>query len=107
MEIVIYFAVLIAAFFFLVVRPQRRRLAAHRTLMESLGVGDEVVTTAGIYGTITSIGTSINAAVDDGTVALQVAPGVSLKVARGAIAHHVTPPPSTEPDASTLDDGSA
>ena len=37
----------------LIVLPQRRQMAAHRQLVASLEVGDEVITTAGIFGTIT------------------------------------------------------
>ena len=47
-----WFVVLVAVFFFLVVRPQRRSMAEHRVLLESLQVGDEVITAGGIYGIV-------------------------------------------------------
>ena len=89
MIIVIYLVVLVAAFFLLVVRPQRRQLAAHRALVGSLELGDEVITSGGIYGTIRQI--------DEATVTLEVATGVSIRVARGAVAGLAAPP--------RLDDG--
>ena len=64
----VYFALLALAFFLLIVRPQRRRVAAHRALVATLEVGDEVITTGGIYGTVRAI--------EDDAVELEVAPGV-------------------------------
>ena len=82
--VVVYLVILVAAFFFLVVRPQRRQMASHRALVASLSPGDEVVTTGGILGTIRSL--------DDDVAELEVAPGVVLRVARGAIARRTGPP---------------
>ena len=56
--------------------------------MASLQVGDEVVTSGGIYGTIRGM--------DDGTVDLEVCPGIVLRVARGAIGQRVGPDEDTE-----------
>jgi preprotein translocase subunit YajC len=75
---VIYLVVLVAGFFFLVVRPQRRQMAARRALIASVQVGDEVMTSGGIHGTIRSLG--------DDSVELEIAPAVVVTVARGAIA---------------------
>lgn len=84
MVIFAYFAVIALAFFLLIVRPQRRRLAAHRALVETLAVGDEVVTTGGIFGTIRGM--------DDDRIQLEVAEGVAITVARAAIAQSANPP---------------
>jgi preprotein translocase subunit YajC len=81
--VVVYLVILVAAFFFLVVRPQRRQMASHRALVASLAPGDEVVTTGGILGTIRSL--------DDEVAELEVAPGVVLHIARGAIARRTGP----------------
>lgn len=78
MIVVIYLAVLVAAFFFLIVMPQRRRMTAHRALMATLEPGDDVVTTGGLYGSIRAL--------DESTVELEIAPGIVVTVARGAIA---------------------
>ncbi|HZP30639.1 MAG TPA: preprotein translocase subunit YajC [Acidimicrobiia bacterium] len=78
MIVVVYLVVLVAGFFFLVVRPQRRQMAARRALIASVDVGDEIVTTGGIHGTVRSL--------HDDTVELEIAPGVVVTLARGAIA---------------------
>ena len=51
-------------------------------MQSALGVGDEVITIGGLYGTI--------AAMDDEAVTLEVAPGVQTRYARSAIARVVT-----------------
>lgn len=48
-------AVFIAIFYFLIWRPQSKRAKEHRTLIESLGVGSEVVFAGGLMGKITKI----------------------------------------------------
>jgi preprotein translocase subunit YajC len=77
----IWTILMIGAFYALLVRPQRRNMAAHQSLMASLQVGDEVLTMGGIYGRIQSL--------DDQVVELEVAPGTSLRVARSAISRKV------------------
>jgi preprotein translocase subunit YajC len=64
-------------FWLLIVRPASRRQQALRSLQGSLSVGSEVVLAAGLYGTIRSL--------DDTTIGLEVADGVVVKAARGAI----------------------
>jgi preprotein translocase subunit YajC len=79
MEIaLIYFAVLALAFFLLIVRPQRRRAAAHRQFVAKLSVGDEVITSGGLFGTVRGL--------RDDAVDLEIAPGTVIRVARLAIA---------------------
>jgi preprotein translocase subunit YajC len=76
--VILYFAIIVVAFFFLIVRPQRRQLAARRALVESVEVGDEVITAGGIYGTVVGA--------EGDVLELTVADGVVLTVAREAIA---------------------
>jgi preprotein translocase subunit YajC len=90
----LYLGILVVAFLLLIVRPQRRQMAAHRALVATLRVGDDVVTSGGIYGTIQSL--------DEEAVELEVAPGVVLRVARGAIAQRVGP--VEEPVDDTIDE---
>jgi preprotein translocase subunit YajC len=85
MVIAVYIVVLVAAFFFLIVLPQRRRMAAHQALMATLQLGDEVITSSGIYGTIRSLG--------DATIDLEIATGVTITIARGAIAQRIVNDP--------------
>lgn len=70
-------------FYFLLIRPQSQRRRAQMQMQSELEVGDDVVTTAGIYGTVTEI--------DDeyGIVTLEVAPGMEVRFARAAIAQRL------------------
>ena len=86
MVILVYFAVIALAFFLLIVLPQRRRATAHRALLASLEVGDEVITIGGILGTIREL--------DDEKIQLEVADGVVITVARNAIAQSVVDTPA-------------
>ena len=74
----------------LLMRQQQRRLRQHQALVASIEVGDEVVTTSGIFGTITSL--------DDETAQLEVAPGLALKVAKRAIGGIVDPVSTADDD---------
>lgn len=51
----IMIVVMIAIFYFLLIRPQSKRMKEHRTLVESLSVGSEVVFAGGLMGRITKI----------------------------------------------------
>jgi preprotein translocase subunit YajC len=100
MIVVVYLVILVAAFFVLVVRPQRRQMATHRALISSLTPGDEIVTSGGILGTIRHL--------DDEIVDLEITPTVVIHVARGAIARRVVAPddaPPPEPGGPIIDDG--
>jgi preprotein translocase subunit YajC len=95
MAIFVYFAVIALAFFLLIVLPQRRRTNAHRALLASLQVGDEVVTIGGILGTIREL--------EDEKIQLEVADGVVLTVARNAVAQAVVDDPVI-PDDGAVDE---
>ena len=86
----VYLVLLVLAFFLLVVQPQRRQLARHRALVASLEVGDEVITTGGIHGTIRGM--------DDAILDLEIADGVVIRLARGAVASRVNPPVEDVPE---------
>ena len=79
----VYFALLALAFFLLIVRPQRRRVTQHRAFVSALELGDDVVTTGGIYGTIRAL--------RGDAVELEVAPGIVLTFARAAVAQRAYP----------------
>jgi len=46
---------MIGAFYFLLIAPQRKKQKEHEKMMSSLKSGDEIITTGGIYGVITSV----------------------------------------------------
>jgi len=69
--------------YFVLVRPQRRRQVQSRQMLDSLAVGDEVVTAGGIYGRVTEL--------LDGDVMIEIAPSTSVRLARRAIGAIVPP----------------
>jgi len=82
--ILIYAVVIGALFYFLLIRPQRRRMRQHQDLVSSLEVGDEVTTIGGIYGTIEFM--------DETSAVLQIEGGGRLRVSRRALADKVPEP---------------
>ena len=75
------------AMYFLMIRPQRRRMREQQTLQRSIGVDDEVITNSGIYGFVTAI--------DGDTVWLSIADDVEIRMTRSALLRKVNP--SEEP----------
>jgi len=89
---------LIVLMYFLLIRPQQRRMKAQQALLSAVAEGDEVLTSSGMYGFIT--------AMEGDVVWVEIAEGVEIRVAKGAIARRVTPAADTgaaEP-AATDDD---
>lgn len=94
----ILIAVLGLAMYFLFLRPQRARQRLAQQMRSALEPGAEVVTTAGLYATVHSVDE------EDGTVQLEVAPGVVSKFAKGAIARVIEPDYYESTDAPTETD---
>ena len=69
--------------YFMLIRPQKRRAADQRALVDSLEVGDEVLTIGGIFGTIRAIDDDLE------EVTLEVAPGTTLRILRRSVARSV------------------
>jgi len=65
-------------FYFLLIRPQQKRAKEHRMLLQNLKVGDNILTSGGIYGRITGI--------KDDKVTVEISDKVRVKVNRGHIA---------------------
>jgi len=84
-------------FWALLIRPQRNRQREAQALLTRVGPGDEVLTSAGMFGTVVDV-------VDD-TVSLEVSPGVRMRFAKGAITR-IIPPASDAPvlDAPAYDE---
>lgn len=88
MAALIFLALMVVAFWFLIIRPQRKQLAEHKALVSSLDVGDEVVTNSGIYGRIEEM--------DEQTVDLEISEDVIVRMARTAIAQRLADEPDEE-----------
>jgi preprotein translocase subunit YajC len=71
------FVLIALVFWFLIVRPQRRRQQDLAATQSSIGPGTEVMLGSGIYGTVASL--------EEETIHLELAPGTVVKVARQAV----------------------
>ncbi len=78
----IFLGLLVGIFYFMLIRPQKRRMAEHRELVSSIDPGDTVITMSGIYGTVRAIG--------DEDIELEIAPGTTIRVVKNAIGRRVT-----------------
>jgi len=74
-------------FYFLLIRPQQKRMKDHKAMLEAIRRGDRVVTNGGIVGTVVKV-------VSDTEVSLEIAEGVRVRVMRDMIANVMS---KTEP----------
>ncbi len=79
------FALVLAIFYFVILLPMKKKQKKVQDFLSALKVGDRVITSGGIYGSITKI--------TDETLQLQVAQNVRLEVARSAIVGYQGQPP--------------
>jgi preprotein translocase subunit YajC len=77
---------IIAAMYFLLIRPQSKRRRDAAQMQSQLGPGDDVQTVGGLFGTVVSV--------DDEAVTIAAAPGVELRFARSAIGRVVNAQPT-------------
>ena len=84
---ILFFVLLLAVMYLLLIRPQRQQARRHQEMLGSLKIGDEVVTAGGIYGEVTAI--------DEERVQLEIDADVKIAVSRRAIAS-VVPPDESE-----------
>ena len=89
MSFLIVMVLLLVVMYVLMIRPQRQRQQAQQRTIETAGVGDDVLTTGGIYGTITE------AEGDD--IVVEIADGMTVHMTRRGIAA-VLPPEEDEED---------
>jgi len=71
------FIVMLGIMYFLMIRPQQKRMKQHQSLLSELKNGDEVVTNAGIIGTI--------AGMSDKVITLEIAKNVQMKVLKSQV----------------------
>ena len=92
MESLLPLLVLGAVMWLLLIRPQQQRVRRQQALLQSLEVGDEVITAGGMIGRIRSL--------DDQRAGIELAPGVVVDFLRGAVSQRLT-----EPQADNGDNG--
>ena len=77
MESMILIVLMFGVLYFLMIRPQMKRAKEHKTMVEALQKGDEVITGGGLLGRVTKI--------NENYVTLEVANGVEILVQRSAV----------------------
>ena len=89
---------IIGIMYFLMIRPQQKRLKEHREMVASIRRGDTVVTSGGIIGKV--------AKVDDNELQVEIADGVKIKVVRSTVSEvrgkgEATAPPAAKAKAAS------
>ena len=75
--LIVFLVLIFVVFYFLMIRPQRKRQKEAQTMLQSLQKGDKVVTAGGIYGEIESM--------DETTIVMKVESGATMRVAKGSV----------------------
>jgi preprotein translocase subunit YajC len=86
------FALVLGIFYFIILLPMKRKQQKIQAFLDSLKVGDRVITTGGIYGQVTRVG--------DQSVQLQIADKIRIEVAKAAIGGYQGQAPVVEPQTS-------
>jgi preprotein translocase subunit YajC len=69
---------MLAVMYFLMIRPQQKKMKEHRAMVAAIKRGDQVVTSGGIIGTVAKVRS-------DTEIDLEIAEGVRVRVMRGTI----------------------
>lgn len=76
-SLIVFLVLIFVVFYFLMIRPQRRRQKEMQTMLSELQRGDKIVTAGGIYGEIESI--------NDTSVLMKVESGATMRVAKSSV----------------------
>ncbi|MCB2115530.1 MAG: preprotein translocase subunit YajC [Rhodobacteraceae bacterium] len=87
MPLILIFAIM----YFLMIRPQQKKMKEHRAMVDALRRGDQVVTQGGIIGKVSKVK-------EDGELEVEIADGVKVRVVKATIVQVVS---KTEPAANT------
>jgi preprotein translocase subunit YajC len=71
------FALVLAIFYFVILLPMKRKQKKVQEFLDGLKVGDKVVTSGGMFGSVAKIG--------DSSIQLQIAPNVRVDISRAAV----------------------
>jgi preprotein translocase subunit YajC len=69
--------IIFAIFYFLMIRPQKKKAQEYKKMLEALKPGDKIITAGGMYGVIEKVGTH--------TVTVKVAPNMSIKLSKNSV----------------------
>jgi preprotein translocase subunit YajC len=88
----IFIGIMLAIIWLLIIRPQRKRQMEHARLMAAVEVGDEIVTSGGLYGRVEAI--------NDGELRVEIAPGTSVRLDKRAVTGVVNEQPGALQEAA-------
>ncbi|HAK59688.1 MAG TPA: preprotein translocase subunit YajC [Nitrospiraceae bacterium] len=75
-------AAIFAIFYFLLIRPQQKKMKDHKLMVEKLKKGDRIVTAGGMYGTVEGVSPQ--------TLTVKISEGTKVKLTRSSVAAVVT-----------------
>ena len=78
MSMLTLFAPMFLVIYFFIIRPQNKKMKEHKTLLDKVKSGDEIVTASGIFGTVTGV--------TDTVVTVEIADKVRIKMLKGQVA---------------------
>jgi preprotein translocase subunit YajC len=73
----IFMVLMFAAMWFLMIAPQRKKQKEHEKMVKSLGTGDEILTSGGIYGVVTNV--------KDDRLVVRIAEGTKVEIGRAFV----------------------
>ena len=74
--------IIFGIFYFILIRPQQKKVKEHKKMVEELKKGDKIVTSGGIYGMVEGAGPN--------TLTVKIAEGTKVKIARSSVATVLT-----------------
>ena len=74
---IIFIVLMFVIIYFLMIRPQMKRAKEHRTMLEALQKGDEVITAGGVLGRVSKMG--------EAYLTIEIAPNTEVSVQKGAV----------------------
>ena len=95
MQFLIIMVLMLGVMYVLMIRPQRQRQAQQQSMIDGASVGDDVLTTGGIYGTISEV--------EGDDIVVEIASGVTVHMTRRGIAA-VLPPEEEDADDAVEDE---
>ena len=83
MTMIIFWFLILGAMWFFLVAPQRKKQKEHTKMIEGLATGDEVITSSGIYGTITNV--------KDDRFVIRIAENTKVEIQKSFVQGKITP----------------
>ena len=84
-------AAIFAIMYFLLIRPQQKKMKEHKAMIEAIRRGDQIVTQGGMVGKVTKVR-------DDGELDVEIAEGVKVRIIQATVAQVIS---KTEPAANS------